>query len=484
MADLKPVLRFEKLKEYFNPQNQSGRFSVFLAENLSFFLEKFLGRGVYFEAPKPDLKISPENSRLLSFFKSKNIIENFGFGQNYPDEPRSFQFSVHTKGIGGKAKGDWCGGHSLANLNEAVSKAISEAVERYSLYVWSEKNLVFGPYSELKSSGAVDPAIFAGVADRKINDENSIFGWTQARDFLSGQKVFVPAQLVYLTYPKANEPVIYHTNTTGAACGRSFEEAAYRGLCEAIERDAWMITYFNKLSPPVVDLSDISKFKNPELIKLLNLFKRYNLEVYAVDMTTDIKIPTILGIVRDENSPAKIAFGAKTCLDPEEAILGALMEAQRIRLAVRRMFDEKSSGERKEDLLYRAYLWNLPGKIKDLAFLWSGPTQNVEISIFRNLEILKSRNAEISAKEKLNKVLDELKNNNCNVFAKDVTIPEAKKLGFCVVKTLVPQLQPMHLHDAQPFLSGKRLYNVPVKLGYFENPKTIEELNKLPHPFA
>jgi len=43
----------------------------------------------------------------------------------------------------------------------------------------------------------------------------------------------------------------------------------------------------------------------------------------------------------------------------------------------------------------------------------------------------------------------------------------------------------MHLHESAPFFGGERLYNVPVRLGYFDKPKTLEELNEMPpHPFA
>jgi YcaO cyclodehydratase, ATP-ad Mg2+-binding len=65
----------------------------------------------------------------------------------------------------------------------------------------------------------------------------------------------------------------------------------------------------------------------------------------------------------------------------------------------------------------------------------------------------------------------------------DLTTPDIASLGLRVVKVLIPELQPLHGVRRYPFLGGKRLYEVPVAMGYRSTAPTEAELNPYPHPF-
>jgi ribosomal protein S12 methylthiotransferase accessory factor len=56
-------------------------------------------------------------------------------------------------------------------------------------------------------------------------------------------------------------------------------------------------------------------------------------------------------------------------------------------------------------------------------------------------------------------------------------------MGFRVVKVVIPNLHPLYLDEKHPYLGGKRLYDVPVKLGFLKNPRKEDEFNKISHPF-
>ena len=83
--------------------------------------------------------------------------------------------------------------------------------------------------------------------------------------------------------------------------------------------------------------------------------------------------------------------------------------------------------------------------------------------------------------EEIRHLIKIMKNKNYNVLFKDITTPDIRQLGFFSIKIFIPQL--IQLAGSYPFyfLGGKRLYEVPKKLGF--NSKEYDELNKYPHPF-
>jgi len=104
------------------------------------------------------------------------------------------------------------------------------------------------------------------------------------------------ATLLFFHNRTDSEPYIRHTTSNGAAAGSSWEHSVYSAFAEAIERDAFVIHYLNKLSPPQIDLRSIN---NKDIKKLLESYERYNLELYILDITTDIKVPVFLALVID-----------------------------------------------------------------------------------------------------------------------------------------------------------------------------------------
>ena len=69
--------------------------------------------------------------------------------------------------------------------------------------------------------------------------------WTEALDPLSGERIHVPASMVYMPYyfhlASGDTPIVQPIST-GMACHCTPAEAAITGICEVIERDALMLT--------------------------------------------------------------------------------------------------------------------------------------------------------------------------------------------------------------------------------------------------
>jgi ribosomal protein S12 methylthiotransferase accessory factor len=54
---------------------------------------------------------------------------------------------------------------------------------------------------------------------------------------------------------------------------------------------------------------------------------------------------------------------------------------------------------------------------------------------------------------------------------------------FEIVKVVIPSLHPLYLNEKYKCFGGERIYDIPVKLGYYEKPLKEEELNQIPHFF-
>jgi ribosomal protein S12 methylthiotransferase accessory factor len=446
-------------------------------------------------------EVSAKTRILIRALMQKKIIKRVTkLSRSYHDEPWIFRYLAETPaeppdiflysdGRGGvMTRG---GGADFSSEERALMRAVGEGIERLSLCVYREKNLLLSSFAKI-SKKALNPLSFASVSvsgnkftpKLKI-DGNSAFRWTKGFSFANKKKLLIPAQLIYIGYKcHPNEPIIRQQLSTGAAAADSFEEALYKGVCEAVERDAFMITYLNKLSPPLIDAETIEE---EEIQHLLKLFKRYKLELYLIDITTDITIPSVMAVIIDRTGvgPA-VHVAAKTGLNIQQTIKGVIIEAIQGRLGFRDIaFSTREAEERRRILEKdpsqiktfkdRYLFWASLDSIANINFLLRGPKKKIS-----NDEINKYQNT--SNKEKLEIVLHLLEERGIDVYGLDLTLPQIKEEGLYVAKIVSPQLQPLYLDEELKHYS-ERLFRVPIMLGHKKKLFSEEELNPLPHPF-
>jgi len=465
-------------------------------------IEKLIGTRLYSSVEEePWSGFAPRTKIIaLNLIKKKIIKRITKIPRRYHDEPKIIQYqtetptsypdiSAYSDGRGSFSK---FGGGADLNEERAFMKAVGEGVERLCLCTYKEKDCLLSTYKEI-SKKAVNPLSFAGISElqrQSINglkiDERSVFRWVQGRSLIDGKKFFIPAQSVYIGYKYCQgEPMIQQQISTGAAAADSFEEALYKGICEAVERDAFMITYLNKLSPPVIDLEAID---DPKIQETLAAFKRYKLELYVVDTTTDIGIPTMTAVIIDRTEAGlAVHVGCKTSLNIREAITGVVWETLRGRIGSRGSLSSLASREEKKAALKsdplkissfadRRLFWDGLDMIPKIGFLFNGQKKRI------SQEELDNRK-DISNAEKLETVVKILQRKNIDIYGFDITMPEIKGEGIWVAKVVSPQLQPLYLMERTRHVSGQRLFNVPVAAGYYQKPLSESELNPLPHPF-
>jgi ribosomal protein S12 methylthiotransferase accessory factor len=154
-------------------------------------------------------------------------------------------------------------------------------------------------------------------------------GWTRAVELPAGSEAFVPASLVYL-YFNTEGPDGYFCPPTsnGLAAGPSLDSAVLSGLYELIERDAFLITWMNRLAVPRVDYSSMAGI----VARIRSHYARFGVEALVYDITTDIGVPVMMAMAVDRSGggPA-VVVGLGCHLNPAVALKKALMEVCQVR---------------------------------------------------------------------------------------------------------------------------------------------------------
>jgi len=363
----------------------------------------------------------------------------------------------------------------------AMLKVLSETFERYSATIYKNEKLIKGAFSELKQK-ALNPKDVVAFSKKQLRndafeiyrvDENAVFRWIEGISLISGEKVLVPAQLVYWNYQYGGEPIIHISLSTGVAGGTSYAGATLRGIFEVVEREGFIITWLNKLPRKEVDLTDASG----ELRNILEEFKKYKFEVRVFDSSTDVRIHSFFSILIDRSNHPIIGCGLKAGLDPEETIKGAIEESFHSMPWRREIFNRYPNKKIKPEAVSsfedRIIYWNQKGMIKELDFLLKNKNK-VKISEFQNYSTG-------SCLKDLEFVKEELKNKGLETIVVDITPRDVAQIGFKEVKVLIPKMHPLYLKEKYKYLGGSRLYEIPKSLGFKE--KEEGELNKTPHPF-
>ncbi len=471
--------------------SKTSNFQFFLASyeillwkaflKIATIVEKALGIRIEIKIPFALIRSLPYPlQEALNWLIDKGHIKKINdFSNIFSDEPR---FQIYSTIIDPDHE-IWSGGID-ESPREALIKTIGEAVERQAQSVYDYKKFKIAKFSELRN--VLDPLSFAGPSlnqrgqkgwERWRIENDSNFRWIKARSVVTGKKIWVPAQLAYLPYHFHNdpgEPIINWPITTGAAAGLTEEDAMIRGICEVIERDAFIITYLNKLSPPKVDLENSGEF----LAKIAAEFKKYFLELNIYALPTDAPVAVMLAVISDLTGflPA-ICVGAKAHADPFRAAKGAALEAFHVRIGCKMMLERRTPEKDYSKIRNpgdHVLFWSQNERKGDLDFL----NKNGKL-----ISIRQNERTNENTQDSLNNLINFFKQNNLEAIWADLTPKHFRKTGIFIGKAIIPKFQPLFMDERFPYYGGERLYKLPVLLGYLQGPLSEDEFNKLPHPF-
>lgn len=432
------------------------------------------------------MNLSSSVQRMSRFvFENPDVVNSVDRIINYNDEPKIYQYiSQITDGRSSKKIVNSTASGVSFDRDIAFMKLLGETVERYSLGVYDSKRLVQSSYTNLVggSKRALNPSELSLFPQFLTKHKGKIgdvpFYWVAGKSLVTNRSVLVPAQLVFTPYLHSKlEPVLRMEISTGAAAGENVLDATYRGICEVIERDSFMIHYYNKISSPRIDPL---AFMNAKIFRIVSALKRYNLELCVNDITTDLGVPAVVAIVIDRtNMGPAVCVGLKAGFDMEQNVIGATEEALMVRSWVR------------DEYIYSKYDRKLPkiiSTIEDRASYWCPSDTIPHLDFWINAKIIPFHRKirlswQTTYKQKVDELVSTLRLKGFEVICVDITAPKVRKYGVRVVKMIIPGLQPLHLDEKFHYLSFPRMYSAPVNMGVFSKEKNANELNSIIHPF-
>ena len=406
------------------------------------------------------------------------VVANWRRVLHYSDEPKFFHFSGAVVAPASSDVEPKASGFSPVSREEALLKFLGEAIERYSQGRVAHGRVRLATAQEmgvttmdLRSLPRPQKPFGVGTSSYEY------VRWIEGRDLYSGGARLVPAQLVLLPYSfRQHEPILQIPSSTGAAGGMSYSAAVARGICEVLEREAFIAAFLTRSSPPLVDLSQTN---DERVSRICRMLARYRLETYVIDITTDIGIPTMLAVILDRTGlgPA-VSLGLKCHPRATDAVLGALMEAQHKRGWIRSVV-EKDPGapERVEpklihSLVDRALYWYRPDTISRINFLLMGTARPLreDVAVSGPASILREMTRRLAKA-------------NLEACWVDISSGKGRRIGYRVVKVVIPQAYSFYLDERWPYRTGSRLYDLPHLLGWLDHRPSPEELCSYPHPF-
>ncbi len=408
------------------------------------------------------LEILEKNEILLSIFRQESS----------PDEPKMYRFSARVKtNIKITDNAGWeggAGGFSFHSVKLALLKCLVEAAERASNASYRERSIFYTSFEKIR-----DKALDLSAYIDKLEAYKDNLGWVKGLDLLNSRRSYIPAQLVYLNYKTIkNEPFLGSTISTGAAGGVDYESTLLRGIYEIIERDAFMCVYLARIAIPEVDLV---KLQSPKINRILDQAQRYDLDIKVFDITNDLGIPSFMSILVDKTGLGpSFSIGLKSSMSPEQAILGSIEESFHTRPWMRQVLINQNKTNLKyvmtakiHTMLERGVFWLPPKMLKNLDFLNSHSKKKI---LFK--KPFKNANEELEYIKKI------LINKRLATYCIDITPKLFKNSNFKALKVIIPNLQPLFLHEEHRKININRISTVASFFG-------VEKfkLNNLPHPF-
>ena len=358
--------------------------------------------------------------------------------------------------------------------------ALCEAVERYSGAFHGDEIRIrrrfagFGGEEE-----AIHPNDVQLFSDAQLDDAASInaqghpynivpprlhpdaeIDWTPVWSLTNERHRYLPTSMLYSMAAEQRGPADLIADSNGCAAGNTLAEAILQGFYELVERDAFAIWWYNRLQVAAVDLAG---FDDGYLASAPGQYARYERELWMLDVTADVGIPTFVALSRRPDAPTEdIIYGAGAHADPRIAAVRAICELNQCLTWLPRpgtrdgrpMIDDPT-----------ALKWWRTGRLADCSWLAPAAGPPKDASHYPAVESTDTREdveycrALVEAKGMEFLVLDQ-------------TRPD---IGMPVVRVIVPGMR----HFWARFAPG-RLYEVPVGLGLRKHPLAEADLNPAP----
>ena len=381
--------------------------------------------------------------------------------------------------------------------------ALTEALERYGgqrpkgkqTGVWASYRQLGDQALDSTTLGLHTPEQYALPGYRYLPYHHDLMcHWVWGYSFQRQSPILIPEHVAYYGLRRHNaehtNPSFLYEISNGCALGSCLEEAIFYGILEVVERDAFLMAWYARLSLPRLDPLSAHDPTLGLLIENLERTTGYTISVF--NSTLDHAVPCCWVMAVDEqnreNMP-KAMCAAGSHPRPEDAVINALLELapmvrgpfawfeQKRENALEMLVDPMTVREMEDHSL----LYFLPEAFERLKFLSQSRQQHTFQQAFDDFY---RKPVYLDLRDDLSTLIDYYLELGIDIITIDQTTTEHTLQGLHCVKVIMPGMLPMTFgHQYRRHSGFQRLYQLPYQLGYHASPLTDAEINPHPHPF-
>ena len=364
---------------------------------------------------------------------------------------------------------------------QARASGFCEAIERYSGVFQGDEIRTTGSYQQM-GERAIHPNTCMNFSQQQYEtrkewnaqcqgwfqkvpepfDEEREIDWTPVWSLTEGDFKYLPTSYCYYGYPQSHQPDCW-ADSNGCAAGNTIEEAILQGFMELVERDSVALWWYNRLQKPQVDLDS---FDEPYFPSLKQYYQELGRELWVLDITSDLNIPTFAAISRKIDSPVEdIILGYGAHFDAKVALGRALTELNQILPSVL-LANANGTTQYPQYTDPLAIAWWTTAILAEQPYLI--PALQVTPKICADYTKIASDDL-LDDVKLCQKIVEE---KNMKMLVLDQTRPD---IGLRVAKVIVPGMR--HIWKR---LGSGRLYEVPLPMGWLPESLKENQLNPFP----
>ena len=381
----------------------------------------------------------------------------------------------------------YCSGKGFTT-HTAWMSCLGEAAERYSAGRWDWDELTYATRGQL-TGRSIDPRDLVLYRPEHYSavkyapyKEDTELSWIEGRSLVDGRAVWVPAIAALMEFTVRSEAeFLFPITSNGLAAGPTLRDAVASAICEVIERDAFLISWSNRLPARVLDAAT---HPDRDVSELAAVYRRRGVRLELFLLPTDHPVSVVMGVAFQEGGfggPA-VTVGLGAHLQPAIAARQAVLEVGQVRPALR----ERVRGRDKARVAELVEDPNRVSTMEDHSLLYAAPEM---VHAFDFLAGEKACWEEVLGAgeddgDNLDRLMDHFTSVGQEVVYVNLTSADVEPLGLYTARAVLPGFQPIWFGQQERRLAGPRLYEMPHRLGLLDAPSDPATLNPLPHPLA
>lgn len=370
-------------------------------------------------------------------------------------------------------------------IGDAQISALGEATEVYAATKIFPDEISYSSFNKVRGR-ALDPRKLVLYSDSQYKglpylpfEEELVIGWVKALSLNSDKEIYVPADSIFLVNTSPDKKTLCELTSNGLAAGGTLLYAILQASLEVLERDAFMIAWYNKL--PCLRIDPLT-CPDQHIHHLYESHIRRGVELQLYRLPTDgpCHVFMCIGVQKKGTGPT-ISVGLGADFSPVKAALKACIEFGQVRHSLKRSMPVSAVQQRTLQLIKDP---RTVTRIEDHALLYSVPQWLDAFNFLMDqpLSVFSWAATEQTIHQQLEEIKQYVTSIESDLIYYNLSVSDLVQVGMYNCRVIIPELQPIHFGYKTIRLNGKRLFELPVHLGYRKHRISPSEINIYPHP--